>query len=70
MKLFKFPMGDNSKWKSSLLRKCLFSIVIILQSIIIAFVFCKRRLVSIVNKQWTHPPRNRLVVLLGLDASY
>ena len=33
-------------------------------------VFCKRRLVSIVNKQWTHPPRNRLVVLLGLDASY
>ena len=28
-----------------------FSIAIILQSIIIAF-FCKRRLVSIVNKQW------------------
>ena len=69
MKLFKFPMGDNSKWKSCLLRKCTFSIVIILRSIIIAF-FRKRTLVSIVNKQWTHPPRNRLVVLLGLDASY
>ena len=54
MKLFKFPMGYNSKWKSCLLRKCLFSIAIILQSIIIAF-FCKRRLVFIVNKQWTHP---------------
>ena len=69
MKLLKFPMGDNSKWKSCLLRKCTFSIVIILRSIIIAF-FRKRTLVSIVNKQWTHPPRNRLVVLLGLDASY
>ena len=33
-------------------------------------VFCKTRLVSIVNKQWIHPPRNRLVVLLALDASY
>ena len=39
MILFKFPMGDNSKWKSCLLRKCLFLIVIILRSIIIAFFF-------------------------------
>ena len=37
MKLFKDPMGDNSKWKSCLLQKCLFFITIILQSIIIAF---------------------------------
>ena len=37
MKLFKFPMGDNSKWKSCLLQKCLFLIVIILRSIIKAF---------------------------------
>ena len=54
MKFSKFPMGDNSKWKSCLLGKCPFSIAIILRSIIIMF-FCNRRLVSIVNKQWTHP---------------